>query len=82
MQQDQPKDSQTELKKEIETKNEEVIKLGPSLTCSKGGHEFMVDGMEMGMRRIRCTRCPIGFYLSTKEELRDGHVYRQGKLMV
>ena len=82
MQPDQPKDSPQELKKEIKTKNEEVIKLGPSLTCSKGGHNFIVDGMEMGMRRVKCQRCPIGFYLSNKEELKDGHIYLHGTLMV
>jgi hypothetical protein len=83
MQQDQPKDSQTEsLKKEIETKNEEIIKVGPPLSCIKGGHYLVVDGMEMGMRRIRCDRCPVGFYITGDDELRDGHVYTKGKLLI
>lgn len=78
-----PEDTKTkELKEEIETKNEEVIKLGPSLTCSKGGHFFAVIGMDMGMQQVRCDRCPIGYYLPHGGVVKDGHIYIKDVLMV
>ena len=70
------------LKEEIKTKNEEIIKLGPSLTCKKNGHFFNVVGMEMGMQKVQCTRCPVGYLLGPTESLKDGHVYIDDKLAI
>lgn len=41
-------------------------------------HSFVrMTGME-----VRCAKCPIGFIVSPLEELKDGHIYRHGSLMI
>jgi hypothetical protein len=83
MQQDQQKDSQTEsLKKEIETKNEELISLGPPVTCPKGEHSFKSDGMEMGLLRVKCINCPLGYFIPIGGSLKDGHIYLKGAFVI
>jgi hypothetical protein len=83
MQQDQPKDSQTESEQEKPSpREEELIKLGPPVTCVKGEHSFQVIGLEMGMRKAQCMRCPIGYYLGPNDDLEDGHIYINEKLVI
>lgn len=56
----------------------EVITLGQDKTCTKGGHYFV----RQKQREAKCIRCPMGFYLGGLEELKEGHVYRDGLLLI
>jgi hypothetical protein len=71
-----------EPKEEVKPKEEELITLGPPVTCIKGEHSFQVIGIEMGMRKAQCTKCPIGYYLGPSDNLKDGHVYFNEKLVI
>jgi len=69
-------------KEEVKPKEEELIKLGPPVTCIKGEHSFQVIGMEFGMRQVQCTKCPIGYYLGLNDSLKDGHIYTDNKFVI
>lgn len=33
-------------------------------------------------REIKCVRCGIGYYVSASDDIKDGHLYHNGKLIV
>jgi hypothetical protein len=82
MQQNQSKDSQAESKEGIKPREEELIKLGPPSTCTKGEHSFQVTGMEFGLQRAQCTKCSIGYFLPIGWSARKGHIYRRDELVI
>ena len=60
----------------------EVYTLKPPITCSKGGHTFTLKGMDMGMQMAECTNCPVGYLVPLGGEIKNGHVYIHGTLVV
>ena len=61
-----------------EEKKEELLKLGPNLTCEKGSHEFKYrTGSE-----VECLKCPIGYPLGPGAILKDGHIYIHGEFAI
>lgn len=69
----------TDLKEEIKKADEgELIQVKPSATCTKGNHVFVqVSGTE-----AECPRCHVGYGLGVGAEVKDGHIYIQGELVL
>lgn len=41
-------------------------------------HNFV----RMAGNEIKCQKCPIGFFVSPGDELKSGHLYRHGSLVI
>ena len=61
----------------LEAENER-IKIKDPVTCEKGKHEFFRSQSMEAM----CRKCPIGFVLSVGNEVKDGHIYLHGTLLI
>ena len=76
-------DQKPEEKPEVEEEvTEEILKLSPPLTCSGSEHFFRIIGMEMGMPKAKCDKCPAGYFLAPECKLVKGHIYMNEDLVV
>ena len=50
---------------------------GPNLICKKGGHKFIQREMT-----AECISCPAGYNLGAGGEVKDGHIYIKGELLI
>ena len=72
-------DQQSSLKEEIKRADEgELIQPKPSITCLKENHYFtQITGTE-----VECRVCHIGYMISPGMEIKDGHIYVHGMLVI
>lgn len=54
----------------------ELYHIKPAPACAD--HQFT----HQGAMEVKCATCPIGFYLSGDEAVRDGHIYRGDQLLI
>lgn len=52
-------------------------KVGPNLACGRGEHKFIQKGAA-----AECTKCPVGYNLGAGGEVKDGHIYIRGELLI
>lgn len=56
----------------------ELLTISPSVTCTKGNHNFVqVSGTE-----AECPRCHVGYGLGAGAEVKEGHIYIHGELVI
>jgi hypothetical protein len=58
--------------------NQDLLKLGPNLTCRKGSHEFMYKTA----LEVECMKCPVGYPLGAGAQLKNGHIYIHGEFVI
>ncbi len=56
----------------------EVLTVGPIINCEKGKHNFI---LKVG-KNAECTKCNVGYYLGIESEVKNGHIYIHGGLVV
>ena len=49
------------------------------ISCQKGGHEFVY--VRTG-REAKCRKCPVGYILPIGAEIKKGHIFIKGQLVV
>ena len=62
--------------KNKEESTEKIVQIGPSIIGQE--HEFdYVSGTE-----VMCRKCPLGYILGPEYTVKNGHIYRDGQLMI
>lgn len=71
-----------QFKEELKNKPQEgeVLTPKPPVTCAKGEHSFTLVRTDMGPA-AEC-RCGLGFQISPGAEIKDGHIFVHGTLVV
>lgn len=63
-----------ELKEEVPT--DELWTLKPNVIGGEHYFEY-VNGVE-----VQCTKCPLGYGVTSDTEVKDGHIYLEGNLVI
>lgn len=65
------------MNEDVRDDDGELIHIKPSLNC-KDGHYFIYhSSME-----VKCMKCPVGYPIGIGTELKDGHLYIHGELIL
>lgn len=56
----------------------ELLKIGPNLTCKKGGHYFIYKSA----LEIECRKCAIGYVISPGMNIKEGNITVHGDELV
>lgn len=75
---DYQSEKQPEVKLGKQEDGSELVKIQPSITCSKGNHIFMYKSS----REVICIKCPVGYPIDGLTEIIDGHLYRENILLI
>ncbi len=60
----------------LQQEENNIVTLKPNIICSEHYFEY-VNGTE-----VMCTKCPLGYGVTPDTEVKDGHIFLEGNLVI